>query len=86
MSLFMSKEEVGKRVLRGIQRGDLFIMSHPEFRAGIVARNEALLRAMTSASLRAGITTATRPGSSAPLAAGRPSLPTCQKRPRASRR
>ena len=46
MSLFMSKEEVGKRVLRGIQRGDLFIMSHPEFRDGIVARNEALLRAI----------------------------------------
>lgn len=46
MSLFMSKEEVGKRVLRGIQRGDLFIMSHPEFREGIVARNEALLRAI----------------------------------------
>jgi NAD(P)-dependent dehydrogenase (short-subunit alcohol dehydrogenase family) len=46
MSLFMSKEEVGERVLRGIQRGDLFIMSHPEFRDGIVARSEALLRAI----------------------------------------
>ncbi len=45
-SLFMTKEEVGKRVLRGILRGDLFIMSHPEFREGIVARNEALLRAI----------------------------------------
>ncbi len=45
-SVFMTKEEVGKRVLRGIRRGDLFIMSHPEFREGIVARNEALLRAI----------------------------------------
>jgi NAD(P)-dependent dehydrogenase (short-subunit alcohol dehydrogenase family) len=46
MSLFMTKEEVGERVLRGILNDDLMIMSHPEFRAGIVARNEALLRAI----------------------------------------
>jgi len=45
-SVFMTKEEVGRRVLRGIERGDLFIMTHPEFRDGIVARNEALLRAI----------------------------------------
>lgn len=44
-SVFMSKEEVGKRVLRGIQRGDLMIMTHPEFTKGIEARNKALLRA-----------------------------------------
>ncbi len=44
-SVFMSKEEVGKRVLRGIMRGDLMIMTHPEFTAGIKARNDALLRA-----------------------------------------
>src|SRR5882672_5995049 len=31
-SIFMSPEEVGQRVLRAIRRGDLFIMSHPEFR------------------------------------------------------
>ena len=30
----------------GIKRNDLFIMSHPEFREGIVARNEALLRSI----------------------------------------
>lgn len=45
-SLFMTKEEVGLRVLNGIRRNDLFIMTHPEFRDGIVARNEALLRAI----------------------------------------
>lgn len=45
-SLFMTSEEVGQRVLRGIRRRDLFIMTHPEFRKGIEARNEALLRAI----------------------------------------
>jgi NAD(P)-dependent dehydrogenase (short-subunit alcohol dehydrogenase family) len=45
-NVFMDPEEVGERVLRGVRRGDLFIMSHPEFRDGLVARNEALLRAI----------------------------------------
>jgi NAD(P)-dependent dehydrogenase (short-subunit alcohol dehydrogenase family) len=44
--IFMDPLEVGVRVLHGIRRGDLFIMSHPEFREGIVARNEALVRAL----------------------------------------
>lgn len=44
-AVFMTIEEVGKRVLRGIRRGDLFIMTHPEFAPGIEARNKALLRA-----------------------------------------
>lgn len=42
----MDVDEVGLRVLRGIRRNDLFIISHPEFREGIVARNEALVRAI----------------------------------------
>jgi hypothetical protein len=42
----MTKEEVGERVMNGVRRGDLFIMTHPEFREGIVARNNALLRAV----------------------------------------
>lgn len=45
-SLFMTSEEVGQRVLRGIRRRDLFIMTHPEFQKGIEARNKALLRAI----------------------------------------
>lgn len=45
-SLFMSKEEVGERVLNGVRRGDLFIMTHPEFHDGAAARMNALLRAM----------------------------------------
>ena len=44
-AVFMTREEVGKRVLRGIERGDLFIMTHPEFTDAIKARNAALLRA-----------------------------------------
>ena len=43
---FMSTEEVGRRVLRGIRRRDLFIMTHPEFRDGLVARGDALVRAI----------------------------------------
>jgi len=43
---FMSKEEVGERVLRGIRRGDLFIFSHPEFKAGMQARHDAIMRAV----------------------------------------
>lgn len=44
--IFMDPVEVGERVLNGIRRGDLFIMTHPEFRAGLAARNDALLRAI----------------------------------------
>jgi short-subunit dehydrogenase len=45
-SVFMTKEEVGARVLTGVRRGDLFIMTHPEFHDGLKARNDALLRAI----------------------------------------
>ncbi|PQA87024.1 SDR family NAD(P)-dependent oxidoreductase [Hyphococcus luteus] len=45
-NVFMDPEEVGERVLRGITRGDLFIMSHPEFKDGLVARNDALVRSI----------------------------------------
>ena len=45
-NVFMTPEEVGKRVVRGIKRGDLFILTHPEFKDGLEARNEAILRAI----------------------------------------
>ncbi|MEZ5891765.1 MAG: SDR family NAD(P)-dependent oxidoreductase [Parvularculaceae bacterium] len=45
-NVFMDPVEVGERVLRGVRHGDLFIMSHPEFRDGLAARNNALLRAI----------------------------------------
>lgn len=43
---FMTPEEVGERVVRGIMRNDLVIWTHPEFRNGIKVRNDALLRAI----------------------------------------
>ncbi|MGD0779270.1 MAG: SDR family NAD(P)-dependent oxidoreductase [Dehalococcoidales bacterium] len=43
--LFMDPVETGERVVRGIKRNDLFIITHPEFKDGIIARNNALLRA-----------------------------------------
>ncbi len=45
-AITMDIYEVGERVLRGIRRNDLFIISHPEFREGIEARNAALIRAI----------------------------------------
>ncbi len=43
--VFMDPVETGERVVRGIRNNDLFIITHPEFKDGIVVRNEALLRA-----------------------------------------
>jgi NAD(P)-dependent dehydrogenase (short-subunit alcohol dehydrogenase family) len=42
---FMGNTEAGERVLAGVRRGDLFILTHPEFRAGVQERAEALLNA-----------------------------------------
>jgi NAD(P)-dependent dehydrogenase (short-subunit alcohol dehydrogenase family) len=42
---FMSNEEAGERVLQGVRRNDLFILTHPEFREGVRERAEALLNA-----------------------------------------
>lgn len=42
---FMTPEEVGQRVLRGIKRKDLYILTHPEFKEGLKARFDAILRA-----------------------------------------
>jgi NAD(P)-dependent dehydrogenase (short-subunit alcohol dehydrogenase family) len=43
--LFMTPEEAGERVVRGIRRGDLYILTHAEFKDGTRAKTEALLRA-----------------------------------------
>lgn len=43
--LFMTPEEAGRRVLRGIERNDLYILTHPEFKEGVKARCDAILRA-----------------------------------------
>ncbi len=42
----MDPIETGERVLRAIRNNDLFIHTHPEFRAGYIARHEALIRAI----------------------------------------
>jgi hypothetical protein len=38
--------EIGAHVLRGVRRNDAFIMAHPEFRDGMQARHDALIRAL----------------------------------------
>jgi NAD(P)-dependent dehydrogenase (short-subunit alcohol dehydrogenase family) len=43
--IFMDPVEMGERVIRGIRRNDLFIITHPEFKEGFKARNEAIMRA-----------------------------------------
>jgi NAD(P)-dependent dehydrogenase (short-subunit alcohol dehydrogenase family) len=45
-STFMDPVEMGERVLRGILRNDLFINTHPEFKAGYAARNNAIIRSI----------------------------------------
>jgi NAD(P)-dependent dehydrogenase (short-subunit alcohol dehydrogenase family) len=41
--LWMSKEEVGQRVLQGIRENRLFILTHPEFKAGLQQRFDYIL-------------------------------------------
>ena len=41
----MPAEVAGKLVIRGIRRGDLYIITHPEFYEGVKARYDAVLRA-----------------------------------------
>lgn len=40
---WMTPEEVGQRVLAGIRRNDLYIITHPEFRDGVETRFAAIL-------------------------------------------
>jgi NAD(P)-dependent dehydrogenase (short-subunit alcohol dehydrogenase family) len=41
---WMRIEECGERVLRGVQRNDLYIFTHREFKEGVAERMEAMLR------------------------------------------
>ena len=41
----MPAEEAGRLVIRGVRRGDLYIITHPEFYEGVKARYDAVLRA-----------------------------------------
>ena len=42
--VWMDPTETGERVVRGIKNNDLFIMTHPEFKAGYSARHQAIMR------------------------------------------
>lgn len=44
--IYMTPDELGERVLMGVQRNDLFIWTHPEFKAGAQCRNDAQVRAI----------------------------------------
>lgn len=39
---YMSAREAGERVLQGVLRGDMFLLTHPEFRAGVEDRHRAI--------------------------------------------
>ncbi|HLS50114.1 MAG TPA: SDR family NAD(P)-dependent oxidoreductase [Actinomycetaceae bacterium] len=39
---YMSAEEAGERVLQGMLRRDMFILTHPEFKEGVVARHRTI--------------------------------------------
>ena len=45
-AIAMKPAQVGERVLRGIQRNDMYILTHPEFSGIIQARCEAILASM----------------------------------------
>jgi NAD(P)-dependent dehydrogenase (short-subunit alcohol dehydrogenase family) len=42
---YMSAEEAGERVLQGVLRGDMFILTHPEFKAGLQDRHATIEQA-----------------------------------------
>ena len=41
----LQPEDAGRLVIRGVRRGDLYIITHPEFYEGVKARYDAVLRA-----------------------------------------
>jgi NAD(P)-dependent dehydrogenase (short-subunit alcohol dehydrogenase family) len=44
-NVWMDPIETGERVMRAIRNNDLFIITHPEFKAGFDARHQAIMRA-----------------------------------------
>ena len=45
-SVTRSPAEAGRRVIRGIKRGDLYILTHSEFKPGLAERWDAIMRAI----------------------------------------
>jgi NAD(P)-dependent dehydrogenase (short-subunit alcohol dehydrogenase family) len=68
MQVAMDAAEVGEKVLRGIRRNDLYILSHAEFGDLIREHFDAMLRAMPPPS--------DPPAGPPPASAGRPSMAT----------
>ena len=46
MEVIRSADDAGARVVRGVKRGDLFILTHSEFKAGIEVKLEAIRKAI----------------------------------------
>lgn len=44
-TLMRSGDDAGERVVRGVKRGDLYILTHAEFKQGVKERSEAMDRA-----------------------------------------
>ncbi|MCL2401235.1 MAG: SDR family NAD(P)-dependent oxidoreductase [Oscillospiraceae bacterium] len=44
-ALVRSADEAGERILRGVKRGDMYIITHAEFKEGFKERVDAMLRA-----------------------------------------
>ncbi|OCG76345.1 SDR family NAD(P)-dependent oxidoreductase [Microbacterium sediminis] len=42
---YQSAEEAGERVGEGVRRGDMFILTHPEFKAGLIDRHRTIEQA-----------------------------------------
>jgi short-subunit dehydrogenase len=57
----LTPDDVGRHVLRGIQRNDLYIMTHPEIRAVLEARAAAQLAALPDEPIDFKRIDATRP-------------------------
>jgi NAD(P)-dependent dehydrogenase (short-subunit alcohol dehydrogenase family) len=57
----LTPDDVGRHVLRGIQRNDLYIMTHPEIRAVLEARAAAMLAALPDEPVDERRVNATRP-------------------------
>ena len=45
VKLQRQSDEAGERVVRGVKRGDLYILTHSEFKKSFEARANAILRA-----------------------------------------
>ncbi|MGO1770470.1 MAG: SDR family NAD(P)-dependent oxidoreductase [Microbacterium sp.] len=49
---YMSAREAGERVLQGVLRGDMFLLTHPEFKPGVIDRHRAIENAFPDEPIR----------------------------------